>query len=415
VLVIEKSLVGQVVEQRYRIEEAIGRGAMGAVFRARHVKLGREVAVKVLHDHLVRDAAMVARFEREAAIAARLHHKNLVGVIDVGETPSRQRMMVLELVRGESLASIVAEAPLAPARIASLVKQLLHGLEHAHAAGLVHRDLKPENVIVEVDGDGAEVPRIVDFGIAVLCEPGKCPVAGRRITEIGLVLGTPAYMAPEQARGEAPDPRTDLFALGVMTYEMLAGVPPFPGDGVEVITANLSKDPPPISRRAPGVAVDPLLEAFARRLMARDLCERFASARAALDVLALIERDREAAAVALGIVSALDLVDTAPVRVLSAMPSLPRPAWMPLRLPEPAPSVPALPAPPRQPPRASAPQVQPPALEILTQQATALLPVTPAPAPTTPAPVSATAGARVWLGYIAIVAAALLALAIGAG
>jgi serine/threonine-protein kinase len=315
------ALVGQVVD-RYRIEALIGRGAMGLVYRARHVRVGREVAVKVLHDHLVQDPAMVARFEREAAVAARLHHRNLVNVIDVGETPSRQRLMVLELARGESLASILASGPLARGRVVNLVSQLLAGLEHAHAAGLVHRDLKPDNVIVERDAGGAEVPRIVDFGIAVLCDPGGagdpggCPLAALRITETGMVLGTPSYMSPEQAHGDAPDPRTDLFALGVMMYEMLAGVPPFDGSGMEVILANLSKDPPPVHRRAPGVAADPLLEAFARRLMARELSCRFPSARAAIEVLALIDRDREAAAAAFGIVTEMDLVDTAPVHAL---------------------------------------------------------------------------------------------------
>ncbi len=319
------------VERRYRVEALIGQGSMGVVYRARHVKVGREVAIKVLHAHLVRDPSMVARFEREATVLARLHHKNLVRVIDVGETPARQRLMVLDLVRGESLSSIIAFGPLGRARALNLLKQLLQGLEHAHAAGLVHRDLKPENVIVERDSDGGEVPRIVDFGIAVPCAPNGPGGPTRRITEIGLVLGTPAYMAPEQAHGGDPDPRTDLFALGVMAYEMLAGVQPFDGSGIDVIIANLSKDPPPIHERAAGVAVDPLLEAFARRLMARDLAERFPSARAALEALALIERDREAAAAAFGLVTDMDSAVTA-------------------RLPCPAP--PVSPVPPTSPPPA---------------------------------------------------------------
>ena len=305
------------MERRYRVEALIGRGSMGVVYRARHVKVGREVAIKVLHAHLVRDPSMVARFEREAAVLARLHHKNLVHVIDVGETPARQRLMVLDLVRGESLSSIIASGPLGHERAQNLLKQLLQGLEHAHAAGLVHRDLKPDNVIVERDPDGVEIPRIVDFGIAVPCARSGSGGSGgsrRRITETGLVLGTPAYMAPEQAHGGDPDPRTDLFALGVMAYEMLAGVQPFDGSGLDVIVANLSKDPPPIHERASGVAVDPLLEAFARRLMAYDLAERFPSAHAALEALALIERDREAAAEAFGLVTDMDRAATARLR-----------------------------------------------------------------------------------------------------
>jgi eukaryotic-like serine/threonine-protein kinase len=332
VILPEVNLVGQVVERRYRVEALIGQGSMGVVYRARHVMVGREVAIKVLHEHLVRDPSMVARFEREALVLARLHHKNLVHVIDVGETPARQRLMVLDLVRGERLSSIIASGPLGHERALNLLKQLLQGLAHAHAAGLVHRDLKPDNVIVERDPDGVEIPRIVDFGIAVPCarsgSPNGSGGSARRITETGLVLGTPAYMAPEQAHGGDPDPRTDLFALGVMAYEMLAGVQPFDGSGLDVIAANLSKDPPPIHERASGVAVDPLLEAFARRLMACDLAERFPSAEAALEALELIERDREAAAAAFGLVTDMDRAAT--VRLPCPVP--PRRAGWPPRV-----------------------------------------------------------------------------------
>jgi serine/threonine protein kinase len=329
---VDRGLVGQLIEQRYRVEALIGRGAMGTVYRARDVAAHREVAIKVLHRHLARVPAMVARFEREAAVMARLQHPNLVEMHGVGRLPSGQRWMALELVRGESLASMLTAGPLERARVIHLVRGLLRGLAHAHAAGLVHRDLKPENVIVEHGAGGAEVPRIVDFGIAVLCDPGAPGRAGGpsiavgRITETGIVLGTPAYMAPEQARGGDPDPRTDLFALGVMTYEMLAGVHPFDGRGAEVIFENATRSPPPIRRRAPDADADPLLEALARRLMARELADRFPSAAAALDALDLIERDRDAAVAALDIVAALDLTDTLPLTRRPARRAAPRPS-----------------------------------------------------------------------------------------
>ncbi len=292
-------LVGQLVEDRYQVEALLGAGGMGSVYRARHIKLGREVAIKVLHDHFLQDPVMVERFDREAAIAAKLDHQNLIRVIDVGETATKQKLMVLELARGTSLGELIAQGPMAPSRIVRLVTQLLAGLDHAHAAGLVHRDLKPDNIIVELDDHGEEVPKIVDFGIAVLREdldPSTRPDALRRLTVSGLVLGTPQYMAPEQARGTALDPRCDLFALGVIMYELLAGTLPFDGTGVDVAIANLSKDPPAIGVRAPGVTVDPLLEEFMRRLMARRAGDRFASARVALDVLELVEHHRDAAA-----------------------------------------------------------------------------------------------------------------------
>jgi serine/threonine-protein kinase len=245
----------------------------------------------------MREPMMIARFDREAAILARLHHRNLINLIDVGETAARQKLMVLELARGESLATLIAGGPFDRARVVRLTMQLLRGLEHAHLGGLVHRDLKPDNVMVEHDDHAMEVPRIVDFGIAVL-RGHDASVAGKRLTIAGTILGTPAYMAPEQAQGGDPDPRNDLFALGVIVYEMLAGKQPFDGTSMEIVMANISLDPPVMAQRT-DVPVDPLLEAFARKLMARRLSERCASARAAIELLELIERDRDAAAVVL--------------------------------------------------------------------------------------------------------------------
>lgn len=321
--------MGQVVEDRYLIEAALGRGAMGMVYRARHTVLGREVAIKVLHGHLLGDRTMVARFEREAAAAAKLHHHNLVNVIDVGETSTRQKLMVLELARGQCLASMVGLVPMEATRVVHLAKQLLHGLAHAHAAGLVHRDLKPENVVVELAEDGTEVAKIVDFGIAVLRGHDDA-LADVRLTDSGMVMGTPHYMAPEQAKGQPADPRTDLFALGVMMYEMLAGKLPFDGNGMDAILASVHKDPPPIAERSLGVTVDPLLEAFVRKLMARRIFARFRDAHAALDMLALIERDPEAAATALGLAvhKALALVSLPP---MSAEPAPPSSFWQRVR------------------------------------------------------------------------------------
>lgn len=293
-------LVGCVVEERYRIEQELGAGAMGAVYRGRHVKVGRTVAIKVLHDHLVRDPLMVERFEREARIAAKLKHRNLVSLIDIGTTPDGQRAMILEFAPGKSLAEHVS-APMVRERVIDLTRQLLRGLEHAHRMGLVHRDLKPENVLVERLVDGKEIPRIVDFGIAVLRDGDDVSGEGRRLTSAGVVMGTPMYMSPEHARGDVVDARTDLFSLGVIVFEMLAGLPPFEGSGVEVMMQNITQDPPSVATRA-RIDVDPLLEAFARKLMARELVDRFASAQAALDVLDLIERDRSAAGAALGVV-----------------------------------------------------------------------------------------------------------------
>ena len=296
-----EKLIGQILGNRYQIEVRLGEGAMGTVYRAKHVKVGRAFAVKVLHSKLLEDAKVAQRFEREAELAGRLRHANVVGVVDVGETPEGLRYMVMEFAEGHDLAELLSEAPMPTARIMNLTRQMLEGLHHAHEQGLIHRDFKPENVIIERDIHGLEVPRIVDFGIAILREGGDSPDSDGRLTTNGLVLGTPHYMAPEQAVADPIDHRIDLFALGIVVYEMLCGKLPFDGSGAEVARANLLLDPPLIAHRVPHLEVDPLLEAFARRMMAKKRDHRPATAKAARELLDLIEKDRGAAATALGV------------------------------------------------------------------------------------------------------------------
>ena len=199
-------LIGQTLANRYLMEHRLGEGAMGAVYKAKHVKVGRPFAVKILHARLLEDEKVLQRFEREAELAGRLRHPNVIGVVDVGETPDGLRYMVMDFAEGPDMSTMLQEAPLPPQRIIHLVRQLLEGLFHAHSAGLIHRDFKPENVIVEKDGHGNEVPRIVDFGIAILREGGDSSSASGRLTTNGLVLGTPHYMAPEQAVNDPIDP-----------------------------------------------------------------------------------------------------------------------------------------------------------------------------------------------------------------
>ena len=290
-------LVGQVVLGRYAIDSEIGAGAMGTVYRGRNVKLEQPVAIKVLHAHLVHDKKMLARFRREARIAARLAHPNVISVLDYGAAAGSE-VMVLELAKGPTLSEMIEVAP-ARRRVIQIIDQILRGLEHAHAAGTVHRDLKPDNIVVEIADDGTELPRIVDFGIAILRAPEN-PSEAERLTASGIMIGTPMYMAPEQAQLEPYDHRADLFALGVILYEMLAGVPPFDGSPMEIAVANISRDPPPIAKRAPTRTVDPLLELYARRLMQRKADARFATAREARDVLALIDQDPTAARARIG-------------------------------------------------------------------------------------------------------------------
>jgi serine/threonine-protein kinase len=291
--------VGTIVLERYRVEAELGAGAMGVVYRASHTKLNRQVALKVMHEHLMHEPALMSRFQREAKVAARLAHPNVAAVLDVGETEDRKQVMVLELVEGTSLDKIMDDFPLDTGRIVRFVAHLLRGLEHAHAMGLVHRDLKPDNVIVERDDSGVETARIVDFGIATLVEKDGTI---EKLTGTGMIVGTPLYMAPEQARAEPVDHRADLYALGIMLYEMLSGTSPFEGSAMEVAVAKMDKDPPPIAVRAPGVEIDRVLEAFMAKLIARKPDQRFATARDALDVIETYRKDRDAAAALLGVI-----------------------------------------------------------------------------------------------------------------
>nr|HEX4313506.1 serine/threonine-protein kinase [Kofleriaceae bacterium] len=279
-------LVGQTVLDRYVVESVLGAGAMGVVYRGRHVNLPRQVAIKVMHDDVEREPSMLARFRREAVVAGKLHHPNVAAVIDVGDHAGRP-VMVLEFADGPSLADVMTrEHPMPGARIVELVRGILAGLDHAHGLGLVHRDLKPDNVIVEAEG-----PRIVDFGIAFLRDPDASDDGGR-LTASGMIVGTPRYMAPEQAAGGDIDHRVDLFSLGVIVYEMLAGAPPFEGTPVEVAVSNMTFDAPAIA------GADQVLDRFMRRLFRRDLARRFATARAALDALEL-DVDRALATISL--------------------------------------------------------------------------------------------------------------------
>jgi serine/threonine-protein kinase len=291
--------VGQVVLDRYVVEEVLGAGAMGSVYRGHNRKLGRKVAIKVLHEHLVDDRSMLARFHREAKIAAKLQHPNVISVLDFGQTRDGSHVMVQELAVGPTLTEMISVAPVRR-RVIQIVGQILLGLEHAHSLGLIHRDLKPDNIVVELAEDGTELPRIVDFGIAILRSP-EDPSEASRLTASGIMMGTPMYMAPEQAQLEPYDHRVDLFALGVIVFEMLAGKPPFDGTAIEVAIANINKDPPAIAERTPGREVDPLLERYARKLMARHADARFASATEALEVLALLDSDPVQAGLQLGL------------------------------------------------------------------------------------------------------------------
>src|SRR5829696_1016551 len=243
------SLVGRVLDGKYEIVAPLGSGGMGAVYRARRIHIGDEVAIKVLHSRLTNDEKLVERFRREARAAAQLQHPNVVTIHDYGEArgPGGFAYIVMELVRGESLRDILKrEGRLEPARAVSLMRDVCAGVGAAHRRGIVHRDIKPDNIIVTpADEDRpAESVKVVDFGIAKLRD---LAAEGSTLTEAGMMVGTLFYMSPEQCKGEPLDSRADVYSLGAMLHEMLAGAPPFTASNItSLIFKHVGEPPPPL-------------------------------------------------------------------------------------------------------------------------------------------------------------------------
>jgi beta-lactam-binding protein with PASTA domain/predicted Ser/Thr protein kinase len=253
------------VDSRYRIRRRLGSGGMADVYCAEDTHLGREVALKVLHRRFAQDEEFVERFRREASAAAGLQHPNVVGVFDRGRHDGTY-YIAMEYLPGRTLKDIVAtEAPLDQARVVELGRQILEAAGFAHRHGVIHRDFKPHNVIVDEAGQA----KVTDFGIA--------RAGASEMTETGSIMGTAQYLSPEQAQGHAVTAASDLYSIGVMFYEMLAGCLPFEGDSaVAVALKHLSEPPTPISQLRPDV--HPALESVVMAALAKDPAQRWQSA-----------------------------------------------------------------------------------------------------------------------------------------
>ena len=269
-------LLPMVLEGRYRLLSPLGAGGMGRVYLAEHVGLGKRVAVKVLRGELSRDAIFARRFELEAIAASQLGHENIVDVTDLGRTPGGELYYVMELLEGASLGSVLLRERYLPlARAVPVLAQVCRALEAAHARGIIHRDVKPQNVMLLMRAGRPDFVKVVDFGISKVSTP-----QGVKLTEVGAILGTADYMAPEQATGGDVAPSADVYSVGVLTYELCTGTLPFRGDNTfATMLQHVEATPEPPSRRRPELGLPPELDALVMAALAKHPAARPSMAR----------------------------------------------------------------------------------------------------------------------------------------
>jgi serine/threonine-protein kinase len=275
-----ENLIGRTLNHRYLIEDKIGEGGFGAVFRGKQIATGREVALKILHPHNSSDQTIIARFKREAEACSKLRDVHTVTTYDFDETEDGILFLAMELLRGRSLHHLQkSDGALPAARVLSILDQVAQSLGEAHANGIVHRDMKPENVFIESrTGAGGAVEdhvKVLDFGIAKMISGEKEVQA---LTAVGQTLGTLEFMSPEQLRGQKLDGRSDIYALGMMSYEMLTGILPFQGakSPIEIINFHMKQAPPSPSKLKEGLKIPSAVDDIILKMVAKNRDDRFA-------------------------------------------------------------------------------------------------------------------------------------------
>ncbi len=286
----ERDLIGVTLCERYLVTRKLGQGGMGAVYEATHTQLSRKFAVKVLLEKYAQREAIVRRLKQEAQLASSVNNEHIVDVTDFGTTDDGRTFVVMEFLDGESLAECLArETRLPEQRLLRIVAQAANALAAAHAKGIVHRDIKPENVFL-LQRKGADFVKVVDFGISKSLRASDEQEETTRLTQTGMVLGTPLYMSPEQARGDDElDQRVDIWALGVILYEAATGRVPFTGTNyLSVISQVLNEAPAPLRTLRPELTEE--FEAITMKAMAKEAGDRYATATDLLaDIQTLLE------------------------------------------------------------------------------------------------------------------------------
>jgi len=281
------ALIGRVINDRFKINALIARGGMGKVYRAEQAPLGRVCAIKVLNPNYAgeHDPEFHKRFFLEASIASKLTHPNTVTIFDYGRTDDDIYYMAMEYLEGHTLHRAIREAGHFPEeRAAHVARQICRALREAHSLGVIHRDLKPANIFLVEHGDETDFVKVLDFGLVKNVSENK----GEDLTQTGLFMGSPKYMAPEQIRGDRVDARTDIYALGIIMYEMITGKVPFDRpNSVNILMAHVNEEAPPMRQMNPAINLSPAIEETVGRCMAKDPDQRF---RSMDEVLAALKR-----------------------------------------------------------------------------------------------------------------------------
>ncbi len=280
---------GMVLRGKYQVLENVGSGGMASVYRVRHLHLREDVAIKVVSSRLAEDREFVERFQSEAVITRKLRHPNAVRLDDFDVTDDGRPFIVMEFVRGRSLREVLQNGWLAPARAAAIARQVALALGAAHQLGIVHRDIKPENILLIQQPDGSELVKVLDFGIARMCGQGGDGAAGHTPTRTGIILGTPQYISPEQAKGTRStelDGRSDLYSLGVVLYEMLTGEPPFTADSpFDLLLKHVQTPPTPPHLLKGHENIAPAMSALVMNSLEKNPAQRFQTAAEMVDAL----------------------------------------------------------------------------------------------------------------------------------
>jgi len=260
--------VGEIIDENFTLLGLLGKGGMGIVYRSLQHSMEREVALKLLHPSFSDDELAVSRFLREAKQASKLNHPNVITLFDFGQSEKAELYLVMELLQGDTLAHLIEKTgPMPAQRAVPMISQLCDALHYAHEMGVVHRDLKPDNIyVIKGAGQTGEFVKVLDFGLAKI----RGGDAGQTLTKEGIVCGTPAYMSPEQAMSRLVDRRSDIYSIGIMFYELLAGVPPFSGSSpLELLMAHVHDEPVPIREAKPSVEVPQSIDAVLMQALSK--------------------------------------------------------------------------------------------------------------------------------------------------